>query len=142
MAEFASVAQVATLTGATVTPTTRLLAAQAVELASGLIEDTLDERVDISARDLYFLRLACAYQAAWLNAQPDYLTRDAASSVAQDGQSATGAHGDWLTLSPLARKATKRLSWRGTRNLATGSSSARAAQLAALGDDALAWRPI
>jgi hypothetical protein len=88
------------------------------------------------------LSLACSYQAAWLNAQPDYLTRDAVSSAAQDGQSATGAHGDWLTLSPLARKATKRLSWRGTRNLSTGAGASREARLAALGDDALAWRPI
>lgn len=141
---FADIAEIETLTGVTVDEATRNLAAQAIELATGLIEGTLAERVDISDRDLYFLRLACSYQAAWLNAQPDYLTRNDVKTAAQDGQSATGGP-DWLTLSPLARKACKRLSWRGTRSLATGTLT-RAERLEfALresGDDRHTWRPI
>lgn len=145
MAEFATLEQVAELTGVTVDAPTRLLAAQAVEIATGLIEGTLAERVDISDRDLYFLRLMCSYQAAWLMAQPDYLTRNDVATASQDGQSATGGAHDWLTLSPLARKASKRLSWRGTRPLATGTLS-RAERLALAlresGDDRETWRPI
>lgn len=144
MAEFATVEQVATLTGVTVDAATRALAAQAVELSTGLIEGTLAERVDITDRDLYFLRLMCAYQAAWLVAQPDYLTRNNVASASQDGQSATGGP-DWLTLAPLARKAARRLSWRGTRPLATGTLSRSERMALALresGDDSLKWRPI
>lgn len=144
MAEFASIAEVATLTGATVDATTRALAAQAVEIATGLIEGTLAERVDISDRDLYWLKLMCCYQAAWLVTQPDYLTRNDIASASQDGQSATGGTRDWLTLSPLARKTSKRLSWRGTRSLATGTLT-RAERLALglreSGDERHEWRP-
>lgn len=144
MAEFATIAQVAELTGASVDAQTRLLAAQAVEMSTGLVEGTLAERVDMTARDLYFLRLACAYQAAWLNVQPDYLTRNDVKSVSHDGQAAQG-NPDWLTLAPLARKATKRLSWRGTRSLNTGTLTRRERLALALqesGDDRHAWRPI
>ena len=144
MAEFATIAQVAELTGVTVDAPTRLLAAQAVEISTGLIEGTLAERVDITDRDLYFLRLMCAYQAAWLVAQPDYLTRNDVKSAAQDGQSATGGP-DWLTLGPLARKTSKRLSWRGTRSLNTGALTRRERlelAIAESGDARHEWRPI
>lgn len=145
MAEFAQIAEITTLTGVTVDAATRSLAAQAVELSTGLIEGTLDERVDIVDRDLYWLKLMCAYQAAWLVAQPDYLTRNDVATASQDGQAATGGTRDWLTLSPLARKASKRLSWRGTRSLATGTLSRVERQALALresGDDRLTWRAI
>lgn len=141
MAVFATIEQVAELTGVTVTAATRKLAAQAVELSTGLIEAV--ERVDLTDRDAYFLRLACAYQAAWLEGQPDYLTRTNLSSASADGQSATGGP-DWLTLSPMARKAIKRLSWAGTRSAMIGAVAARAVvdPLSELADDRLAWRPI
>lgn len=145
MAEFASIAEIAALTGATVDEPTRLLAAQAVEIATGLIEGTLAERVDISDRDLYWLKLMTCYQAAWLVAQPDYLTRNDVASASQDGQSATGASQDWLTLAPLARKTSRRLSWRGTRPLATGTLSRTERLALALresGDAKHEWRPI
>lgn len=145
MAVFAEIAEITTLTGVTVDATTRALAAQAVEIATGLIEGTLEDRVDISDRDRYWLKLACSYQAAWLEAQPDYLTRNDVATVSQDGQSATGGAHDWLTLSPLARKATKRLSWRGTRPLATGALSRTERLALALresGDAKHEWRPI
>lgn len=116
MAEFATIAEVLALTGATVTAPQRSQAAVVIEMTTGLIEGTLDQRPDMSDRDRYWLRVACAYQAAWLLSQPDFLTRDDVSSLSLDGQSASGK-ADWLVLSPLARRAMKRLSWRGTRTL-------------------------
>lgn len=112
MAEFATIAQIAALTGVTVDAATRNLAAQAVELATGQIEAV--QRENATDRDLYWLRLACAYQAVWLQAQPDYLTRNNVQQVSQDGQSVTGG-ADWLALGPLARKAVRKLSWRSPR---------------------------
>lgn len=114
---WATVAQINTAIGKVVTETTRTLAAQSIEMHTGLIEEV--ERVDISDRDRYWLKLAVCYQAAWLLNQPDYFDRLAVSSVGQDGQSAAAGNPDWLTISPLARKAIKRLSWRGVRTVAT-----------------------
>jgi len=117
---WATVEDVLALTGRTVTAQTRTLAASAIEDHTGLLEGV--ERTDISDRDRAWLRKAVCYQAAWLLAQPDYLERLAVSSAAQDGQSATSGNRDWLTLSPLARKCLKRLSWRGVRTVSTQGS--------------------
>lgn len=114
---WATTAQILNATGKVVTEPTRNLAAQSIELHTGLIEEV--ERTDISDRDRYWLRLAVSYQAAWLLTQPDYLDRLAVVSVAQDGQSAAAGNPDWLTLAPLARKALKRLRWRGVRTVST-----------------------
>ncbi|MGL4176104.1 MAG: hypothetical protein ACRCSN_08490, partial [Dermatophilaceae bacterium] len=112
---WATIAEVEQLTGQVVTSATRVQAVTSIELHCGLIEGVL--RADVADRDLYWLKLATAYQAAWLSAQPDYLERNAVSTAAQDGQSATMGNADWLTLAPLARKAIKRLSWRGPRSV-------------------------
>lgn len=116
---WATVTQINNAIGKVVTEVTRNLAAQSIELHTGLIEEV--ERADISTRDRYWLKLAVCYQAAWLLTQPDYLERLAVSSASQDGQSAAAGNADWLTLAPLARKALKRLSWRGTRTVNTQS---------------------
>lgn len=114
---WASVADITAATGVTVNASTRSIAANAIELTTGLIEAV--ERTDISDRDRYWLKLAVCYQAAWIVAQPDYLERNAIASASQDGQAATGGNPDWLVLAPLARKALKRLSWRGVRTVST-----------------------
>lgn len=114
---WASVADITAATGVTVATSVRNLAANVIELTTGLIEAV--ERTDISDRDRYFLKLAVCYQAAWIVAQPDYLERNAVASASQDGQAATGGNPDWLVLAPLARKALKRLSWRGVRTVST-----------------------
>lgn len=114
---WASVADITAATGVTVNASTRSIAANAIELTTGLIEAV--ERTDISDRDRYWLKLAVCYQAAWIVAQPDYLERNAIASASQDGQAVTGGNPDWLVLAPLARKALKRLSWRGVRTVST-----------------------
>lgn len=114
---WATVADIQTATGRVVTETTRALAAQSIEMNTGLIEGV--PRIYMHDRDLYWLKLAVAYQAAWLLAQSDYLERNAVTAITQDGQSATAGNADWLTLSPQARKCLKRLSWRGMRSTGT-----------------------
>lgn len=120
---FATVAQILATVKKNVTEDTRDLAAQAIELHTGLIEAV--ERKDISDRDRYWLMLATSYQAAWLLTQPDYLERNAVSAVTQNGQSATAGNPDWLTLAPMARKALKRMSWRGVRTVSTQTGRRR-----------------
>lgn len=141
MAEFATIAQIAALTGVTVDESARNLAAQAVELATGLIEAV--DRPEVTDRDRYWLKLACAYQAAWLQAQPDYLTRNHVTNVSQDGQSVTGGP-DWLTLAPNARKAVRKLSWRGPRMVGRRDPMLRVRRdpLSSASDVLHSWRPL
>lgn len=73
-------------------------------------------RTDTTRRDLYWLRQAVAFQAAWLADTPDYLERNDVESASQDGQSVTLKQ-DALVLAPLARRAIKKLSWRGSRSI-------------------------
>lgn len=109
-----TVATVAGITGKTVSTVDRNLAAFAVELTTGLIESVA--RTDLTRRDAYWLQQAVAFQAAWLSDTPDYLERNDVAAASQDGQSVT-LKPDALILAPLARRAVKRLSWRGTRSI-------------------------
>lgn len=106
---------VKSVTGKTVTDADVALATSGIELTTGLIAEVA--RPDITRRDLYWLRQAVCFQAAWVADAPDYLERNDVAAASADGQSANGQHGDWLILAPLARRALKRLSWRGTRSI-------------------------
>jgi hypothetical protein len=117
---WATIADIQGVTGKTVNELARNLAAQSIELHTGAIESVT--RVDMSRRDAYWLRQAVCFQAAWLAPTPDYLERNDITSANQSGVSASGGP-DWMTLAPLARKALKRLSWRGTRTVLTGRST-------------------
>jgi hypothetical protein len=139
---WASIADIATVTGKTVTAAIRDQAAAAIELHTGAIESV--PRVDMSRRDAYWLRQAVCFQAAWLESTPDYLERNDIKTTSQDGASATGGP-DWLTIAPLARKAIKKLSWRGTRTLFTGNSYNRPGTTNALAegqDNRQGWLPL
>ena len=111
---WATILDVQQTTGRNVSEAVRNIAAQTIELHVGLIEQV--ERTDISGRDRYFLKLAVCYQAAWVAAAPDLFERSDVSTAGQDGESAA-YRPDAHTLAPLARKAIKRLSWRGPRVL-------------------------
>lgn len=134
-----TVEDVAELTSAAVTAGQRKQAATTIELHVGLIEAV--ERVDVTDRDRYWLKLATCYQAAWLKAQADLFERNDVSSAGQDGESAT-FRADAHTLAPLARKAIKRLSWRGPRTMITPKADARGRvdTTSEEYDDSLAWK--
>jgi hypothetical protein len=107
---------VVSITGVAVDQQTLNLARDAIELATGAIENVA--RQYLSRRDYYWLRQGVAYQAVWLAAQPDYLTRDDVANFSQDGAMIIGATPDRIRLAPLARSACRRLSWKGTRSIA------------------------
>lgn len=111
---WASVTDVADLTGATVGST-----AEAQAVIETLVGRTADSIIHISAKDLVWLKRAVAYQAAWMAGQPDLITRTEVSGSSQDGASAQ-YRPDAHILAPLARRALKRLSWRGNRSVRTG----------------------
>lgn len=139
--QWATIADVKELTRVEVDETTRLQAVASIENLVGVLEE--GPRGGISDRDLVWLKRAVCYQAAWLEAQPDFFERNDVSSASQSGQSATGANRDWLILSPNARRCLKRLSWRGPRTIATGAQLGKGDKpdLDTL-DDRLPWRPL
>jgi len=139
-APWATVADIQTATGRVVDDVTRSLSAQSIEMHTGLIEEV--ERVDITDRDRYWLKLAVCYQAVWLSAQPDYLERLAVGSASQDGQSAAMGNPDWLTLSPMARKCIRRLSWRGVRTVSTQPGRSVINVNSEEYDDSLPYKPV
>lgn len=73
------------------------------------------DRDRIGARDRHWLKLACAYQAAWLAGQPDAFERiEVESTGSTNGVKMTPKA---LTLGPFARRALKRVSWLRSRSL-------------------------
>lgn len=79
----------------------------------------------ISNRDLLALKLATCYQAAWLPAQPDALTRVNVESSTVDGESVRFSSDAQQNLAPGAIRALKNLSWKGSRTLVVPPTSVR-----------------
>lgn len=141
--EFASVSDITTITGITVTEVSRNQAANVIEMLTGLIESI--ERADITNRDRYWLKLATAYEAVFIEATPDFMERMNVAAMSGDGESFTPGDADAHILAPLARKAIKRLSWAGPRGLKVGARVGRQS-LEGVNvnseeyDDSLPWR--
>lgn len=138
--KWATVEQIAEITGITVTDVQRGVAVRSLEVLVGLIEEV--DRPDISDRDRYFLKLATAYQAAFIADNPDLFSRADVTSAGQDGESATFRNVDAHILAPLARKAIRRLLWRGLTRPGDRRVTAPANVLSEEYDDSLAWRPL
>jgi hypothetical protein len=142
--EWATIADVTTVTGKTATQAQRDQAARILEATHGLIE--MIDRPDITDRDRYFLKLACAYQAAFMIDNPDIFTRNDVTSANQDGDSAAFRNVDSHLVAPLARKAMRRLSWRGIRALTPGGGTPPRTPLVDVNSEAydnlLPWSPV
>lgn len=142
---WATAVDVKALTGATVSDALIDQATGVIELTSGGRLARLDPE-HVSERNFDWLRRAVSYQAAWMDAHPDYFERMDVADLDQDGVVAT-FRPDSLVLAPLARRCLKRLSWRGVRTIRPGASStalpgAAIGYGAGLPDDALPWRPL
>lgn len=73
----------------------------------------------MSARDLATIRSAICWQTPWQAAQVDITTRSQYDSLSQDGLSVSSS-AEWSKiLSPIAARALKNLSWKGSRTLRT-----------------------
>ena len=99
---WATISECTAITG--VTPDAATLA-----LAQSSVEDHVNRSPDVTdslyARDLYWLKKAVAWQAAWLPAQHDLLTRTGVQTVTQDGMSAQFRTPADQLLSPHAQRA-------------------------------------
>lgn len=117
---WASTSDVITYTGVNAT------AAQ-VEQAQAVVEMFADTTLDasdagnISPKNLRLLKMAVAYQAAWITAHPDAFTNVDLTNFNQDQVSGTLTHANALILAPLAKRAIDRLSWKRIRPLRIGA---------------------
>lgn len=111
---WASIADVANMTSIAVTQA-QLLAAQAIiDMHS---ETTVNARINIRPRDRWRLRQAVAYQAAWMSDTPDVFTRNEISSAGHAATSFAFVSPESVTLSPLAKNALSKLSWKRSRSV-------------------------
>lgn len=115
---WATVADVAALTGVTVTQAFVNQAAAIISQKTGAVDDTtIFPAGFISKRDMYWLKQAVCYEAAWMISQPDLFGRLDATQVQVGRADGVQLKADANVLAPLARGALKRLSWRGSRTV-------------------------
>lgn len=111
---WATVEQVAAVTGVTVSDETLALASSMVDTFTGVDEDLPEDA--ITAVDRRHLRRAVAWQAVWVAGKPGLITeRESSPSVSSDGQSITREDRMDALCAPLARREILSLSWVGTR---------------------------
>jgi hypothetical protein len=118
---WATESEVLALTGTSVAAAQLTQAQGVVELYAGVTQDV----VDLTPRDSRLLRVAVAYQAAWLVSQIDVASRTEVKSLVQDGVAVTPTDGDALILAPLARRALSGLSWKRRGGTVTVSNGTR-----------------
>lgn len=111
MSTWATTQDVATYTGKTVTDAQVQQAQAVVEIFAGTTVAASDAG-NISSKNLRLLRLAVAYQAAWIPEHPDAFTGMDTASVSQDQVTATWLHANAQVLAPLAKRCMDRLSWK------------------------------
>ena len=100
----------------------------------------------IGARDLYWLRQATCWQAAWLGQQVNVEGRTVVGSLTQDGM-AVSYGAEWqTTLAPLAARALKNLSWKASRTMEVASTMTGVGNMPAFNyedsDDWTSWRTL
>lgn len=78
---------------------------------------SVEIRDKIKAKDLFLLKCAEAYQAAWMARQVDYVGRSDVDQVDHDGLRYSKGDPDAHTLAPLAAKALRSLSWRRSKSV-------------------------
>jgi len=146
---WATTSDVITYTGQNATPAQVEQAQALVEIFADTTEDASDAG-NIRPKNLRLLKLAVAYQAAWITQHPDAFTNIDVSQVQQDGVVATMQHNNALVLAPMAKRCIDRLSWRRTRALrigrmaSAGSGIPRRMNLTSVDadDNDPRWRPL
>lgn len=119
---WATVADVNTKLGITVSATDILMASAIIDTYANRTEAA---SAAISPRDLGHLQMATIWQAVWYAEQPGAETRQIAAKHSQDGVEVDYAGTSFnpkeypAVLAPLAARALRNLSWKGTRTLRT-----------------------
>jgi hypothetical protein len=135
--------QVIDITGVSVTDAQLSQAQSSIEMFSNRI---YDDTARIRTRDVYWLRKAVAYQAAWQKSQYDLHTRLDANQVQQDGVVAS-LNATAMVLGPEAKQALQRCSWMRSRTIHVRSPfvdghGGYASALSDASDEQFEWTPV
>lgn len=119
--------------------------AEAVELAAArsvisIYANRTEDMADaITARNLYWLKVATCWQTVWQRDQPGFNAQQVVASFSQDGESVSYT-AEWnLTLAPMAARALKNLSWKASRTLNTPNSRVPAGRARDFTNEASDW---
>ena len=113
---WATPADVALFTGATVTTDKVAQAQTVIELVVGRTEADVDAEADLRR-----LKLAVAYQSAWIIAHPEIWSEIDVAAVSVEGHGQTNReYASAIYLAPLAHRAVGQLSWTGSRSIQEG----------------------
>lgn len=122
MATWCTPQDVLTFTGTAVSDQVVAQAGAMIDVASARPYDIFVTNVPagqvckIGAADLYWLKLACAYEAAWLAAQPDTYSRTDVKQIGR-GTGSLMLADSALVLGPHAKQALRRVSFLKSRSL-------------------------
>ncbi|MFC5947072.1 hypothetical protein ACFQH9_02115 [Pseudonocardia lutea] len=139
---WATTAEVATYTGAEVDASDLARAQATIDLHSAR---TVLSAAALGDKDLHWLKLATAYQAAWMKGQPDLFSRLDFTEATQEQGAVAKLTDTGLTLSPLARRALRRCTWLRSRSLRVKAPNETGAVLDPLSDESDAyqdWRAV
>lgn len=114
MASWATEAEALALTGQTVTLAQLTQAQGVIDVFAGAVVESAD---NLTVRDRRLLRMATAYQAVWMAAQVDVLSRVDVKRVEQDGAEFEPSGENAMLLAPLAQRCLAQLSWRRARSV-------------------------
>lgn len=113
---WATMAEVFAITNAEVTEAQLSDAQRVIDIYAGR---TYDLAAKLGSRDRFWLKQACAHQAAWMPGQAGLGQRQQVQAFSQDGLTAQYA-AEWnVSLAPMAARALKNLSWKGSRTVRT-----------------------
>jgi hypothetical protein len=117
----ANISDAYVLTGANVAvPDLEIALGQAsvlIETVSGVLLSSEERTTPITVADAVWVRKAIVFQAAWMIEQYGVLSRQAVSSLSQDGLSVSAPDGLTFVLAPLAKRALNNCSWAKTGTL-------------------------
>lgn len=119
---WATIQEVADITGAVVTNEQLFPAQEVIDLYSNR---TMAAASGLRARDIVWLRKAVAWQAVWQAQQFGFSGRNQMVELAQDGLKVKFPNPSGATLSPLAARALRNLSWKGSKTLRVASVEVR-----------------
>jgi hypothetical protein len=111
---WASVADVLAITGQGAETVDVAMASSVIDIYANRTEAA---SAGLHSRDLGWLKSATAWQCVWQKDQPGYSARSVVSSYSQDGVTVSHSAEWQIALAPLAARALKNLSWKGTRTM-------------------------
>lgn len=114
-------------------------AATVIETVSGVVFDAAYREVPISKTNALWVRRAVVFQAAWMIEQHGSLSRQAVSSVSQDGVSVSAQDGLTFVLAPLAKRALSNCNWARSHTQSIGILGKSSGVENILVDDNHAW---